>query len=408
MQHTTHEAREADRRILELVSELKVSSSHDRLHTDRVLTFAGELMASHGGDPLVITLAVRLHDLGRVDVSKHGQESVAESCHAAQMLLDEIGVDDATAHSIVEAIADHDDASKAPRSLEGEILKEADFLAGFGAWGILRTCLWAGESGEGIPGAVRRLSRGMPARVESLRFPESRRYADEQSSDVRFFLQSLDMPPDFQKHAHEGVYIVFEGISGAGKGEQIRLLGDRLAALGREITFVSEPPVRPSTIRRAWAALGNRTEDDVSNDELAFLLLATRARLLRQDLLPALARGAVVLSSRSYISTLVYQETEILGTEFVAFCHRFVPPFDKLLLLDVVPDEARRRIVKRAERTRTELGEFEDLRHLEKHRLAYIDVCQRFVPPARVEVIPPGDKQETAERVWNSVKPLVC
>ncbi len=54
-----------------------LSVSHDHWHIDRVLDFARQLQAIHGGDLDVITTAVILHDLGRSDQSFMGRRASA-------------------------------------------------------------------------------------------------------------------------------------------------------------------------------------------------------------------------------------------------------------------------------------------------------------------------------------------
>jgi len=405
MRELPQEVERLDRQLLGKLQDCRESPSHDRLHTDRVLGFARELMLRYGGDQLVVTLAVRLHDLGRQDPAKHGGESVTESCRLARRILDEVGVEYQTAQRVIDVIEDHDDISRSPRSLEAEVVRDADFLAGFGAWGILRSCMWAGESGGGVEGATRRLSRGMCERAEALVFPESRRYASTRMADVRFFLQELGQTPQLRSLARQGAYIVFEGISGSGKNTQMRLLRERLEGLGRDVVEVAEPPDPYRALRRVWASLtGGR---DATSDEKVFLLLATRTHLVGETLLPALDRGAVVLSSRSYISTLVYQESGVLSREFVALCHRSMPPLDRLFLLDAIPEEAFQRLRKRADRLQGELSEYEGLELLSKHRAAYLDVCRHSLLPLQVDVVPPGSVQQTGEHVWESVSKLL-
>lgn len=405
MARPSRNVRETESHVLELMASHPAGSSHDRRHTDRVLAFAQQLMAAHGGDPLILVLSVRLHDIGREDKSKHGKESALESCSLARGVLAKAGVEDEVSDRVLEAIEDHDDPALRPRSLEGRILKDADFLAGFGAWGILRTCLWAGESGEGVAGATHRLRVKMPARAESLEFPESRRYADQQMLLVRVFLRELDAPPNLLEVSKPGLYIAFEGVSGSGKDTQIQLLRERIESLGRVVIEVSEPPDPYRTLRQAWQEMTETP--DASAEEKAFLLLATRARLARETILPAIEAGKVVLSSRSYLSTLVYQRNQTLGTEFIAFCHRFMPAFDRVFVLDAVPSEAAQRLDRRSQRTGTGLSEYERLEMLEEHRAAFIEVCRESMLSAVVDIVPPKSIQQTADHVWKSMQELL-
>ncbi|HEY6379188.1 MAG TPA: dTMP kinase [Candidatus Dormibacteraeota bacterium] len=104
-----------------------------------------------------------------------------------------------------------------------------------------------------------------------------------------------------------GRLISFEGIDGAGKSTQVEALVAWLGAQGREVVSVREPgatglgrEVREMVLHRRW---------DASLDPWAeaLLLVAARAQLLKEIVLPALARGVVVVCDRFVDSTLAYQ-----------------------------------------------------------------------------------------------------
>lgn len=99
-------------------------------------------------------------------------------------------------------------------------------------------------------------------------------------------------------------YIGFEGVEGAGKSTVVQRVASQLEAEGHEVLLVREPGGTPvgEEIRRLLLhseALSDWTE--------AALFAAARAELVRQVVAPALARGAWVLSDRTYYSSLAYQ-----------------------------------------------------------------------------------------------------
>ncbi|HSA54694.1 MAG TPA: dTMP kinase [Gemmatimonadaceae bacterium] len=102
-----------------------------------------------------------------------------------------------------------------------------------------------------------------------------------------------------------GALIVFEGVEGAGKSTQVRRLGGRLRSAGVSCVTVREPGGTPvgDVIRELLLDpsrhLDPRTE--------ALLFMASRAQLVRDLVLPALAGGGVVLSDRFFLSTYAYQ-----------------------------------------------------------------------------------------------------
>src|SRR5438445_3561345 len=137
-------------RLWDAIKTQYQSPSHDRWHLVRVLHFARELASGHGGDDEILTAAVMLHDLGRSNPELHGRASAEESAHLAPTFLREIRFPEDKVDAVIVAIAEHDQPEISPTNLEGRILKEADFLAGLGSWGILRIAMWAAETGGGV------------------------------------------------------------------------------------------------------------------------------------------------------------------------------------------------------------------------------------------------------------------
>ena len=103
-----------------------------------------------------------------------------------------------------------------------------------------------------------------------------------------------------------GVFVCFEGGEGSGKSTQSRLLRQRLESLGHEVVLTFEPGDTPvgAEVRRIvlspeTGALSDRTE--------VLLYAADKAEHVDTLVLPALARGAVVVTDRYVDSTLAYQ-----------------------------------------------------------------------------------------------------
>ena len=104
----------------------------------------------------------------------------------------------------------------------------------------------------------------------------------------------------------KGKFIVFEGIDGSGKTTQLKLLGEKLAARGYPLLYTREPGgtrvgelVRELLLNPQYVELVPRAE--------ALLYAAARAQHVEQVILPALARGKVVLCDRYIDSSLAYQ-----------------------------------------------------------------------------------------------------
>jgi dTMP kinase len=106
--------------------------------------------------------------------------------------------------------------------------------------------------------------------------------------------------------AKQGLFVCFEGGEGAGKSTQSRLLRDWLLERGETVLLTFEPGDTPvgKELRRivldpATGELSDRTE--------ALLYAADKAEHVDHVVLPALARGEVVITDRYVDSTLAYQ-----------------------------------------------------------------------------------------------------
>ena len=102
-----------------------------------------------------------------------------------------------------------------------------------------------------------------------------------------------------------GRLIVFEGAEGVGKSTQLRRLSAALSRADIAHLGVREPGQTAvgNEIRRL---LLDPASDLVPRAE-ALLFMASRAQLVEHDLRPALARGAIVLADRFFLSTYAYQ-----------------------------------------------------------------------------------------------------
>lgn len=102
-----------------------------------------------------------------------------------------------------------------------------------------------------------------------------------------------------------GRLVVFEGGEGVGKSTQLRRLAARLEAAGVPHRLFREP---------GGTVVGDRIRDLLLHTDApvapateAALFIASRAQLVAQELLPALARGEHVLLDRFLLSTYAYQ-----------------------------------------------------------------------------------------------------
>ena len=100
-----------------------------------------------------------------------------------------------------------------------------------------------------------------------------------------------------------GLFISFEGIDGAGKSTHITALAEAFKAQGRAVTLTREPGGTPLAEKLRTLVL-NDSMDPLTE---ALLMFAARRDHLACVILPALARGDVVLCDRFTDATFAYQ-----------------------------------------------------------------------------------------------------
>lgn len=169
------------------------------------------------------------------------------------------------------------------------------------------------------------------------------------------------------------MFVVFEGIDGAGKTTQARMLYDRLVAEGKPVELVADP---------GTTALGKSVrkillENDAPITPAAQMLLFSAARAeLAEYIRQRLANNFTVICDRWLLSTYVYQGTingissELIRTIFFGTAN-IVP--DICVLLDMSPEAAMNRIGK--PRDRYEQRSLEDRRQMRDAYLGYAELA---------------------------------
>ena len=102
------------------------------------------------------------------------------------------------------------------------------------------------------------------------------------------------------------MFVAFEGVDGAGKSTQVRLLGEHLERSGREVVICREPGGTGlgEELRRILLDPGS---GDLQPEVEVLLFMAARAQLCNKVISPELEAGKVVISDRFLWSSVVYQ-----------------------------------------------------------------------------------------------------
>jgi dTMP kinase len=120
----------------------------------------------------------------------------------------------------------------------------------------------------------------------------------------------------------QGYLITFEGLDGAGKSTQIRLLAAHLEKSGEFVIETRQPGGTETGDRIRSLILDSRNAGIAPLTELA-LMFADRAQSIAEIIRPALDAGQIVLCDRYTDSTEAYQGGgRQLGTEIVRDLHR--------------------------------------------------------------------------------------
>lgn len=126
------------------------------------------------------------------------------------------------------------------------------------------------------------------------------------------------------KKPRRGLFISFEGVDGTGKSTQIRLLAARLKKLGKRVVIFREPGGTRIGEKIRHLLQYDRGALGMAPTTETLLFCASRAQLVTEKILPALAAGKVVLTDRFMDSTSVYQGIgRNLGIQAVEKLHEF-------------------------------------------------------------------------------------
>lgn len=101
------------------------------------------------------------------------------------------------------------------------------------------------------------------------------------------------------------LFLSLDGIDGAGKSTQCRLLVEWLRGQGHAVMQCRDPGGTPTGDRIRELLLDRSSEMSLLCE--AFLYMASRAQLVEQVIRPALLRGEIVVSDRFLLANVVYQ-----------------------------------------------------------------------------------------------------
>ena len=204
-----------------------------------------------------------------------------------------------------------------------------------------------------------------------------------------------------------GLFITFEGTEGCGKSTQINALAARLQDQGQQVLQTREPGGTP--LGEAVRNLLQHDEAGVGMSPEAELLLftASRAQLTRERILPAIAKGEIVLCDRFMDSTTVYQGVaRQINTQAVATINRFAVGEarpDLTILIDLPPEVGMARVHARSDGQLDRI-EQEAIEFFQAVRTGYLKLAES--EPERFLVLDGSASVEVLEQqIWAAVQP---
>jgi len=204
-----------------------------------------------------------------------------------------------------------------------------------------------------------------------------------------------------------GLFITFEGTEGCGKSTQINALAARLQDQGQQVLQTREPGGTP---------LGEAVRDLLQHDEAGagmspeaelLLFTASRAQLTRERILPAIAKGEIVLCDRFMDSTTVYQGVaRQIDIQAVAAINRFAVGEarpDLTILIDLSPEVGMARVHARSDGQLDRI-EQEAIEFFQAVRAGYLKLAES--EPERFLVLDGSASVEVLEQqIWAAVQP---
>lgn len=210
---------------------------------------------------------------------------------------------------------------------------------------------------------------------------------------------------------NDGVFLVIEGIDGAGTTTQASRIASFLRGRRRLVHVTREPSGGPigSMLRLVLTqrlTMASRNRDAA----MALLFAADRIDHIETDVAPHLRDGYVVISDRYELSSIIYQSSGVANDverkeliQWIRSCNRYALRPDLTIVVDVDPDVAEDR--RRARGGASELFEENELQA--RLARAYLH-AEEIMPDDRiVHVDGNGDIDSVTQAILKALEPFV-
>ena len=203
-----------------------------------------------------------------------------------------------------------------------------------------------------------------------------------------------------------GFFIVFEGIDGAGKTTQAKILAKRLEDMGKKVYMTAEPTSLPS-----GKALREVLGGSVKKSDCEIAMMFTLDRIAHnidaeEGIKKLLSDGVIIICDRYYYSSLAYQGSSIdygWVKSLNLDCPEITHP-DLCIFLDLTPEESMNRISKGRESTEI----YENTETLSRVRASFMRVIDDLRSTDRIAVIDASkDVESISKNIFEAVKPII-
>jgi dTMP kinase len=201
----------------------------------------------------------------------------------------------------------------------------------------------------------------------------------------------------------KGFLITIEGIDGAGKTTQTRMLHHKLCNKGYPAVSFHEPT------NGKWGEkikdLAKNGRHEISKEDEMNLFYQDRLEDVKDNINPSLKKKNVVIMDRYYFSNIAYQGVRGVNPDHIEKENeKIAPKPDILIILDITPEVALKRI---REKRNNIPNHFERLEHLQKIREIFL---KRFGERDYVKIVNGNDMRSEiaiSDEIWRIVEPLL-
>ncbi|MBR5647448.1 dTMP kinase [Candidatus Saccharibacteria bacterium] len=203
------------------------------------------------------------------------------------------------------------------------------------------------------------------------------------------------------------MFIVVEGQDGTGKDTQAKKLKEYFEAQGKKVVAYSESGTgSEDEFISEIARLNYGSKQDIGNKTRVMLYLVNRYEQWRRLAEPALKNGDIVITARSWLSTLVYEGYGAgVSRSFITKIHKDTMPDyyfkpDKTFLLTLSEEEQAKRLGTQTDKKwdrKQEVWKSKGNEFQRKINAAYIKVAKEYK-------IPTIDASGTIDEVFELIK----